>query len=357
MSSFYLLLSVVPMYATEHRIGSAGAGLSTGVLMFASVAAELVAPWLAARLGYRRLLVLGLILLGAPSLALPMVTGLAALMAVSVARGIGFAIVVVAVGAMTAMTVPEQRRGEGMGALGVVAMLPAILVLPLGVWLVDRVGYSPVFLIGAVVAVVGIPFVPTASSGVAAAVHRGPRPPILRPALAFAVTAVASGVVVAFLPGAVSVDIAVPALFAQSAAATLTRWLTGRYADRRGPAGLLAPAVIACAIGIGLAAATGSGAAVLAGMTVFGAGFGVAQSASMNLMLQRAHRSQYGIVNAAWNAAYDVGWGAGAIGIGFVVTGAGYSVAFAATAVLVLAAVPVAVRPGRARTDGQPSAG
>ena len=46
MISFYLLLSVVPLYAADRGIGTAGAGLSTGVLMFAA-AAELATPALA----------------------------------------------------------------------------------------------------------------------------------------------------------------------------------------------------------------------------------------------------------------------------------------------------------------------
>ena len=71
MVSFYLLLSVVPLYAADRCIGTAGAGLSTGVLMFAAVAAELATPALAARLGYRRLLMGGLVLLGAPALVMP----------------------------------------------------------------------------------------------------------------------------------------------------------------------------------------------------------------------------------------------------------------------------------------------
>ena len=71
MISFYLLLSVVPLCAADRGIGTAEAGLSTGVLMFTAVAAELTTPALAARLGYRRLLMGGLVLLGAPALVLP----------------------------------------------------------------------------------------------------------------------------------------------------------------------------------------------------------------------------------------------------------------------------------------------
>ena len=350
MCSFYLLLSVVPLYAADRGIGSAGAGLSTGVLMFASVAAEMAVPGLAARFGYRRLLMGGLVLLGVPALGLPTVTGLGALIAVSLVRGLGFAIVVVAVGAMAAMAIPEQRRGEGLGALGVVAMLPAVIALPLGVLLVGRVGYPVVFVAAAASAVMAVAVVPRQAKDTAGATHpRGllagmRRPALLRPTLVFAATAVAGGVVVAFLPGAVAGGVAVSALFVQSATATAARWLAGRHSDRHGAAGLLMPAVVVSAVGMGLTALTGSGVAVVAGMAVFGAGFGVAQSASLNTMLERVHRSQYGAVSAAWNAAYDLGWGAGAMGIGLVVAGAGYPAAFAATAMLVLAALPLARR-------------
>ena len=111
MISFYLLLSVVPLYAADRGIGTAGAGLSTGVLMFAAVAAELATPALAASLGYRRLLIGGLVLLGAPALVLPATASLLVLMLLSVVRGIGFAIVVVTVGAIAAT--PSLRSGAG----------------------------------------------------------------------------------------------------------------------------------------------------------------------------------------------------------------------------------------------------
>jgi predicted MFS family arabinose efflux permease len=352
MSSFYLLLSVVPMLVAERGIGELGAGLSTGVLMFAAVGAETATPWLAARLGYRRLLVVGLVLLGAPALALPALTGLGALVAVSVVRGFGFAIVVVAAGAMVTWAIPEQRRGEGLGLMGVVAMLPAVVMLPLGVWLTDRAGFVVVCAVAAVAALAAAPLVPAVEGatddGHAPGRDAGIRAPgLLRPVVVFAATAIAGGVVVAFLPTAVSTQAAVPALFAQSAAATAVRWLAGRYCDRRPAAGLLVPAVLLTAAGIAMAALTGSTAAVVAGMVVFGAGFGLAQAASLNAMLQRARPSQYGHVNAAWNAAYDFGWGAGAIGIGVVVTTAGHATAFAVTAALTLLAIPTAVRARR----------
>jgi predicted MFS family arabinose efflux permease len=353
MVSFYLLLSVVPLYAADRGIGTAGAGLTTGVLLLTAVAADLATPALAARLGYRRLLIGGLVLLGTPALVLPAAASLMPLVLLSVVRGIGFAIVVVTVGVIAASAIPVQRRGEGLGVLGVVAMLPAVVALPLGVWLAGVVGHAAVFAIGggaALLAVLPILSLPEGRNEDQS--HRSlstclRRPDLRRPLLMFAAAAVAGGVVVAFLPSAVTAGVAVPALFVQNLAATAARWLAGRRIDQRGPNGMLAAAVLICAVGMGAAAFTSQPLAVLGGMAAFGAGFGLAQAAALNTMLARVPTSQYGAVSAAWNAAYDLGWGAGAIGIGMVAATAGYPAAFAVAAALVLVALPLARRTER----------
>ena len=63
--SFYLPLAVLPLFTDTAR-AHATAGLATGALLIATVAAELVTPRLVALVGYRWALALGLVLLGAP---------------------------------------------------------------------------------------------------------------------------------------------------------------------------------------------------------------------------------------------------------------------------------------------------
>ena len=106
MTGFYLLLSVVPLYAESVGAGGVGAGLVTGALMATTVAGELAIPGLLARFGHRAVLAVGLVLLGAPALALPAASTMAAILAVSVVRGLGFAICVVVGGALVAALVP-----------------------------------------------------------------------------------------------------------------------------------------------------------------------------------------------------------------------------------------------------------
>ncbi len=362
MTSFYLLLSVVPLYAMSVGAGGLGGGLATGVLMASTVVTELATPRLMARFGRRRTLAAGLLLLGAPAAAMAASTTLGWILLVCAVRGLGFAIVVVVTGALVAELVPAERRGEGLGLFGIVVGVPAIVMLPLGVWLAGRLGYGPIFAATAVAAFAGLALVAglpgdrlRRDEGAAAPQDRVlaclREPALVRPSISFAATAVAAGIVVAFLPVAVTGnggDLAVAALLVQAVAATVTRWLAGRHGDRHGCARQLVPALLVSAAGMLAMVAAASPAAVLLGMLLFGSGFGVAQNASLALMFSRVPSSRFGTVSAVWNLAYDAGMGLGAVGFGVLAAaGTGYPGAFALTALLMLAALPCAWRDRR----------
>jgi MFS family permease len=347
LTSFYLLLSVVARYATT----AGGAGLATGALMLSTAAAEFLTPRLVARFGYRLVLAAGLVLLGAPALALPLSAGLPMIVGVSLLRGIGLAIIFVVCGALSAEFIPAERRGEGIGVLGVVAGLPAVFGLPLGLWLVPHVGYPVVFAAGALAALAGLAVLPglpgrrpdVGAEDVDAPVGMvaGLRTPALRrPSIVFAGTAMAGGVVATFLPAALpaaSAGLAAVALLVQAAAATVSRWWAGRHGDRHGAARLLVPGVLVAAAGMLVLIVVASPVAVLVGMVLFGTGFGVVQNASMAMMFERVSPAGYGTASALWNLAYDGGFGLGAAGFGLVAGQTGYPVGFAITAAVMLA--------------------
>jgi MFS family permease len=350
--SFFLLLSVVPRYAT-----ASGAGLATGALMLSTVLGELAAPRFVTRYGYRVALVAGLCLLGAPALVLTASDGMAWIVAVCLVRGLGFALTLVAGGALTASLIPAERRGEGLALVGVVSGIPSLIALPLGVWFAAHVGYGPVAVAAGVAALAAIAAVPglpdrEPTSGKPVGVVAGLRTGgLVRPAAVFATTALAAGIVVTFLPLAVPAaytGVVAVALFVQPAASTAARWVAGRYGDRHGPARLVVPGLVLSAAGMLITALTGSPVAVVAGVAVFGIGFGLAQNATLTLMYARVPTSGYGTVTALWNLAYDGGMGVGAVGFGALAGRTGYPWAFAFTALLMLAALGPAFRDRRA---------
>ncbi|MFJ2868016.1 MFS transporter [Kitasatospora sp. NPDC087314] len=348
---FNLLLSVVPLYAQESGGGEHAAGLATGALMLATVIGELATPALAARFGYRPVLAAGLVLLGAPALVLTATGSMAAVVAVCLLRGLGFAVTIVAGGALTATLIPPERRGEGLALVGVVSGLPSLIGLPFGVWLAQHVGYGLVFTIGAVAPLAAVASVPALPNGARAGgpsvgIRQGLRSGgLLRPAVVFAATALAAGIIVTFLPLAVpSPGVVAVALLVQPGASTVARWLAGRHGDRRGSAGLVLPAVLASAAGVLLLARTADPVAVVAGAALFGLGFGAAQNATLMLMYARVPAAGFGTVTALWNVAYDGAMGAGAVAFGAVAGGTGYPWAFVLTAAVTLVALVPAWR-------------
>ncbi|TCO65293.1 MFS transporter [Actinocrispum wychmicini] len=357
--SFYLPLAVIPMYAGTSGTATA-AGLANGVLLVATVLGELVTPRIVTLVGYRWALGAGLVLLGAPALALLGSMSVPMIFAVGVLRGIGFAITMVAGGALTAALIPDERRGEGLAIVGLVGGVPSLLALPLGVWMAGHWGYGIVFVltaafpIVAVVTVLGLPDREKADSeqhGVLGGLRNGA---LTRPALIFAAAAGAAGVVVTYLPLATQTWVAPIALFVQPAAATVGRWFAGKIGDRHGQVRMLVPSVGLAILGMVLMAATHEPAFVFAGAALFGIGFGVLQNASISLMYARVPAAGYSTVSAIWNAAYDLGMAAGSIGVGVIVTATSFPMAFVLTAAAMVPAAVMSWREGRLLPSPRP---
>jgi MFS family permease len=360
---FYLPLAAVPMYAAAAGSATAG-GLANGVLLVATVAGELATPRFVARVGYRWALTIGLTLLGAPALVLLATSSFVAVFAVNAVRGVGFAITVTAGGALTAQLIPDGRRGEGLALVGLVGGVPSLLALPFGAWAATHWGFGPVFVLTAaapLLAIVTIPGLPRRAAtsaehhGVVSSLRRGA---LMRPATIFAASAAAAGVVVTYLPLALSRNaawVAPLALLLQPTASTAGRWVAGRLGDRGGQSRLLLPGLALSIAGVVAMAVIGSDALVLIGAATFGAGFGVLQNATLSLMYARVPASGFSAVSAIWNAGYDLGMAVGAAGVALLVTTVGFTPAFLVTGLAMVPALLLA----RREADGEaaPSVG
>ncbi|MFE7461953.1 MFS transporter [Streptomyces sp. NPDC057554] len=410
MGGFYLLLSVIPLYAATAGGGGVGAGLTTGAMMLATVVAEPAVPWFLARFGHRAVVGAGLLLLGVPAAALTLWSAFPLTLGVCLARGVGLGIVVVAGTKLAAELAPPGRRSENLGLYGVSLGVPAVLGLPAGVWLSDRYGFAPVFLATAALTLLALPAVAGLPSGRTRPGRRSPGSPgpgpgpgrgggpgreggrsgqwspglrrrregglperrssvlsgllggpgagsLAGPVLILAAATFAAGVLVTFLPLALlggPAHLAVVALFVQSSVAPLARWGAGWWGDRHGASSLLLPSVLAVALGTAGLVRLESPVVVIVSMVLFGAGFGAVQNLTLAVMFERVPRSGFGRVSVVWNLAFDAGMGLGAVGFGLLIDRTGYPWGFAVTAALLLAVLGPAWR--ERRFEG-PSAG
>jgi MFS family permease len=360
LTSFFLLLSVMPMLAAEAGTGSSGAGLITGSLLLGTVAAEAVAAAAIRRFGYRTVLAAGAVLLGAPALAMLVREPQVVMVSVSVVRGFGFGLSGVVTGALTAKLLPPERRGEGLGLLGVVSGVPAIVALPAGVWLAGHhlaAAAAAMAATAALLPLVAIRWLPggrearqtahTKRMQEARSSGRMAAAAALRLPLIFAAATIAAGTLDSFLPLAKGIpsNLASAALLVQAITATLSRWQAGKHGDRYGHARLLIPALAVAALGMAAMIVLGSPVVVFAGMVLFGAGFGVIENATFALLIEQLPEAK---ASALWNLAYDAGYGAGPAVFGLICVSTGYPAAFALTGVLILATLPAALRERKA---------
>jgi MFS family permease len=365
LTSFFLLLSVMPMLAAAAGAGSSTAGLMTGSLLLGTVAAEAVAAAAIGRFGCRTVLAAGAVLLGAPALAMLAREPEAVMVGVSLVRGLGFGLCGVVTGALTAALLPPERRGEGLGLLGIVSGVPAVVALPAGVWLA---GHHQAAVAAAVAAAVGLlPLAairwlpggrqPRRTDHTDRTNGTGRTPDdrgvgwtaagALRLPLIFAAATIAAGVLDSFLPlvKGIAPNLAAAALLVQAITATLSRWQAGRRGDRYGHARLLIPALVVAAVGMATMLALGSPVLLFTGMALFGAGFGVIENATFALLIEQLPEAK---ASARWNLAYDAGYGAGPAVFGLICVRTGYPAAFGLTCALILAAVPLALRERKA---------
>jgi len=386
LTSFFLLLSVMPMLAAAAGAGSSAAGLMTGALLLGTVAAEAVAAVAIRWFGCRMVLAAGAVLLGAPALAMLMREPQGVMVSVSLVRGVGFGLCGVVTGTLTARLLPPERRGEGLGLLGIVSGVPAIIALPAGVWLAGQHQAAVAAATAAVVALLPLAAIRWLPGGReprrADRADENPRTGAIDPAdctdstatgttpdtagrkladhgsrwlaggalrlpLIFAAATVAAGVLDSFLPlvKGIAPNLASAALLVQAITATISRWQAGKRGDRYGHARLLIPAIAVAALGLAAIMLLGSPVALFAGMALFGAGFGVLENATFALLIEQLPEAK---ASARWNLAYDAGYGAGPAVFGLLVVHTGYPAAFGLTGALILAAVPLALRERKA---------
>jgi len=213
---------------------------------------------------------------------------------------------------------------------------------------VDRFGYDVVFVLGGLAPLVGLVMISGIRSGAPTAEERAGdgffaglrRAPLRRLFVLFATATMAGGVIVTFLPLAVpgvGVFSAASALLLIGAASTASRWWAGRFGDRRDPRLLLAPGLLACALG--MAGLPLGGVVLVIGALLFGTGFGLLQNATLILMMERVSKSEYGLGSTLWNAAFDAGTGIGAFAFGFVISAVGFYWAFSLCSSLLASAI------------------
>lgn len=346
------LLSVVPMWAAQGGAASVAVGGTTGLMMGATVAAQLASPWLFRVLTLRGMMVLGAVLLGLPTPLYILSDGLLWILLITVVRGVGFAMMVVSGAALVAELAGMGKLSAVASLYGAAAAVPNLGALAGGVWAAQTVGFDLVFWAAGIacLAAAGVSLLLSPARAEFSFSSLAGMGRVLPPLVLFLMAAASFGALTTFLPLAGPGPAEAAAALLVASAALIMGRLTAGFLGGRIRAGRL---VVVSAVlgGAGLAllavALEGPLPVLLIGAALVGGAFGAAQNDSFVATVEGFGPGKSGAASTVWNVAYDGGFGLGAVALGGVIAAAGYGGAFAAMAVIagVLAlAVPLLAR-------------
>ncbi|MFW6600422.1 MFS transporter [Propionibacteriaceae bacterium Y2011] len=355
--NYAALLPVVPLWAAEGGAGSVVVGATTGVMMAATVLVQVSMPWLFRLLPLRTMIMVGALLLGAPAILYAVSSDIVLIMVVTLVRGCGFGLVVVAGATLVADVAPPGQLARAASYYGAAAALPNLAALAGGVWVAQTWGFGTVFIVAAVSSVVAgllAVVLPGRSRGTFSVTSLTDARRIAPPIVVFITTSASFGATTTFLPlSGPSAATAALALLAASVALVSGRLLAGVVSDRVGPGRVLLPAVVLVILGcVGLALSlTGPAWLLLTGAGVLGLGFGACQNDSFVLTIHRLGLDRTGTASTIWNIAYDGGMGLGAVAFGGVLGLLGHGEAFLALAATITVVAVIASLGGAQRRE------
>ncbi|MEU2669410.1 MFS transporter [Streptomyces sp. NPDC007164] len=374
-SGFAVLLPTAPLWAVYGGADAAGAGSVNAVLMLCTVFAQSLVPTAIRRLGWRTTLVCGMVLLGVPSLLHLLSAQLGAVLALAAVRGLGFGVLTVCGAGAVAELVEPARRGQAIGAYGLAIAGPQFILVSTAPWAAQNLGFGVVFAIGALPLLGVAPALRLARrldarpAGAGNTAHQdavrdkwAAYLPLLRPMLLLLGVTTAGGALITFAPQMSDDPTATLAgLLLLTGTAALSRWRFGALADRYGTGPFRWPLVIVTVVGLTLTAwavttpGTTDPVPLLAGMALVGVSYGGLQNLTLVDAFAAVDNRSSGIASAVWNVGFDAGTGVGALLVGYLATGASFSVALMAMAVLSLATLPLAFAARRGAGTRRPT--
>lgn len=365
-ASVMMTIPVFPAFLRERTgAGDAVVGIFIGLFSITGVLMRPVVGFALERHRRRRFMGIGGAVAATASVGYLAAGSLLTLVPIRLYHGLALASFYPSAATLVADVSPEERRGEAISYFSMFLYLGLAAGPALGLALERAGGFGLVFGVSAGLgaACLGVtrliaedPPRPDPAAPPRRLIH----PKAVFPAGVLAFAAVAYGAAMNFtadMAGSIGLDGAAVYFPVLAGTVILTRFFSGRAADRYGRIVVAAPGLAVFAVAMLVEASSQSLAPLLASAVLFGVGFGSFFPAMMAFTIDRVRPSERGSAMGTFTAAFDVGFGLGSPVMGAVIGAAGYAAMYRSAAAFVGAGLALlllgTVRAPRVRVAGE----
>ncbi|GAB3059544.1 MFS transporter [Virgibacillus ainsalahensis] len=330
--AFEMLLPTLPLFVSYIGGDATQIGLVTGIFVFSSILIRPFAGVLAAKMNKKYLLIIGIAICALSTGAYYLSSGIWIMLLIRVIHGFGFGLATTYFTTIAAESIPEERRGEGIGYFGVgetVAMSVGPLI---GVSILQNYHFQSLFMSCMAITLLALliaVFISRKTKSVNDGENR--KTPIttfkliekrvLFPSTLIFLIGISAGAIISFT-ALYAVDKGFENIawffFIVAAAGILVRLVSGKMFDKLGPSSVLIPAGLSSIAGFVVLIATQSEFQLLIAGFLYGLGFGAIlpalQTVCLNLVEEHNHENAIG----TFFNFFELGLGGGSLLLGVV---------------------------------------
>ncbi len=358
MLTFYLLMVTISVFAVnEYHSNESQAGLASSIFVIGALVGRLFGGRYMDRIGRKKLLIIGIIIMIVTSVLYFGVNSFALLLSNRLLHGFAFGIAGTATGTIVAQVIPKSRGGEGIGYFALSMTLAAAIGPFIGMFILQHFNFTVMFVFCLVCVVISLVIsffmkVPKVKlTKEQSSEMKGFKLSNFIELKAVPITIVAtvtafcySGILsfLTFFAEKNHITEAASFFFIVYAIALLiTRPFSGRLFDTKGPSSTMYPAIICFFIGMFVLSQSHIGIILLIAAAFIGIGYGTYMSGAQTIAVQSAPAHRVGLATSTFFILTDIGLGMGPFLQGFFVPIIGYNGLFVILGILLVICLPL----------------
>lgn len=350
----YMLFTGIPLYAVSLGAKNTIAGLMMGIFMITAILFRPIFGIMADYGKRKTVLLIGAFISVAACFSYIFALSIGVLLILRAFNGIGFSATTNASGIIATDVIPPSRMAEGIGFFGISTTVASAIAPALAIYIISYLGYKYLFIIATIISILSLIcsyFINYEKNKIIP-----PRPHVkelFHFKNIFEKTAIPTSIVLVLLAATIGSLMTFVPLYAASKninnigmffpvyalSLLLTRFFSGKIADRFSVSLVIVPGLITVIISMFLLSTASSLMIFIISAFLYGLGYGMAQPTLNAVMIKMCPIERRGAGNSTFYLAMDIGSGGGAVLWGYISQKLGFSAVYISCGICVFFAL------------------